>query len=292
MAAIDIGSRNVKLVVGDLVDRSLVTRFVEKTPLELGEDVAAHGMIRKPKLAELRDVLATYRARCAELDASLIGAIATSAVRNTQNRLDVFAVTDEFDVAMEIIEGDREAVLGYYAATGGAENALVSDLGSRSCGIAWHVGERIETRSTELGHATAYRRFFHEADTWVEAETAYRSRLAQCFGDLASGTDRYIALTGKTLAGFVFGCDKDDTVGARLSASRLRAKIEEIRALSSADFKSLLARTPKGAKIASAMVFVDYLLERSGHVEAQIQDTELPAGLIVEHIRNTLSASI
>ena len=76
ICAVDIGSKNVKLVIGENHDGHIRTRLLTKQTLQLGADVRENeGRIGSQKLADLRDVLSQF----AEMGTAM-GAAKTSAV--------------------------------------------------------------------------------------------------------------------------------------------------------------------------------------------------------------------
>lgn len=287
ICAIDVGSKNLKLVVGERRDGALVARLVSKATLGLGAEAAHNqGLIGQQKLLELRQVLQRFKRRCEELGAARILAVATSAVRNASNQGEVAAVVRGLGIDLDIADGAREAVIDYLAATQGVNHKIVSDLGSLSCQIAWQSRGRIQAISFDKGYAAAYREFIEPSRGLAEARSRYRSYLDTQVQGLPADTDQYIALASKSMAGFVLGRDKDAVSDTTLSRRALNDKIHALSDADTARFRTLLAQLDRAHKVLPAMILVDYVMERCGHEEALIAEAELPIGLIVEYFRS------
>jgi exopolyphosphatase/guanosine-5'-triphosphate,3'-diphosphate pyrophosphatase len=140
IAVVDLGTNSTRLLIADvdsgagtvdeLVKRSTVTR--------LGQGVDASGRLAKEAIDRVLDVLAGYRDLIDEHGANQIVALATSAVRDSENG-DEFRSTLEqrFGFDARTISGDREAQLTFLGATSARagddpEPTLVIDIGGGS----------------------------------------------------------------------------------------------------------------------------------------------------------------
>lgn len=144
--AIDVGSRNVKLIVGSIAgndantfrnDRQCRTRF------QLGDKTTdkTTGEPRKLRDADqdaLIDVFGGYAARCKSDGGKLFGAVATEWARNVPNASDVQRMVERrAGFQLQILSRDEEARYGYVAATRGQRGKLVLDFGSRSLQLSF-----------------------------------------------------------------------------------------------------------------------------------------------------------
>lgn len=138
LAAIDIGTHSVLLLIAEknssgkidvLADEATLTRIGEG--LWLSNHFAAAGMERT--LA----VLKRYRELCDQHGAEKILVVGTAAFRKAQNAAEFAAqVQKECRLEIEIISGEREAVLTWKAAsTDFGEEILVVDIGGGSTEI-------------------------------------------------------------------------------------------------------------------------------------------------------------
>ena len=140
VCAIDLGSRNIKAVVGRISSGAIFTRLLGKVRMDLGQHLAENrGSISKAKIAEILDALDSLAARGRAEGASTVLAVGTRALRDARNADVVVRAAGASGIPIEVASGEREAELAYLCATGGAPNRLVSDLGSQSLEIAWRT---------------------------------------------------------------------------------------------------------------------------------------------------------
>jgi hypothetical protein len=168
---IDVGSRNVKLVVTAVKGNdplSLTGERVCRSRLQLGEktfDQKAQsgrplGSADQDALARL---LSDYAALCRRDGGELVGAIATEWARRATNPEEIRrTLSAGGGVDLAILSRDREGRLGYLAATRGVRGKMVLDLGSRSFQLSyWPRGAaEPEAASLPLGIDEAGDRFF------------------------------------------------------------------------------------------------------------------------------------
>ena len=285
IGALDIGSKNLKFVRGRCSNGRISTRMVQKVTLNLGTTITANqGMIPWQKLVEIDAVLIEFQDYCQRHGITRLLAIATHAVNHARNKAEVLALCRNRGIDLEIINGPREAEIGYLAATHGESEQMVSELGSHSCQIAWQTGGRIESSCFQPGYMAAYTDFIRPASTLQQARMDYRAFLENAITKLPAVTRRLIALASNSVTGFVLGKDKDQVAGL-LPRSALLGKLRHLEALTPGQFEALKRNNLKADKLLTGLIFLDYLLERSGHEQALIADVELPVGLIVEYFQ-------
>ena len=286
ICALDLGSKNFKLVCGYQSDGRIHTRLLNKTTLNLGKEIVrSGGKIGAKKLAEVERVLAGFAEYGHSKMVSKFPAIATSAVHEATNGQELLAIARKLGIDLEIADGQREGEVGYLAATHGRPNRLVTELGSRSCQIAWHDGDRIRVQRIELGYQAAYERFFHGAETFAPAATAFRAFLTRNLPQLPRSTQEFVALAANSMAAFANEREPTEIAGHRLPHQARRRRIEELHSLEEEDFQALKHHMEKADKILPCLVFVDHLLRATGHRHVSVSRAELPVGLIVEHFQ-------
>jgi hypothetical protein len=172
---IDVGSRNVKLVVTAVKGNdplSLIGERVCRSRLQLGEKTFDQkAQSGRPLASAEQDTLALllvdFAALCGRDGGQVVGAIATEWARRATNpdeiRRTVFA---RAGLDLAIVSSDREARLGYLAATHGARGKMVLDFGSRSFQLSyWPRGAADpEAASVPLGIDEAGDRFFGKSE--------------------------------------------------------------------------------------------------------------------------------
>jgi exopolyphosphatase/pppGpp-phosphohydrolase len=287
ICAVDIGSKNVKLVIGGNEDGHVRTRLLTKETLQLGVDIQENdGRIGSRKLADLREVLSRFAEMGATTGAGKMLAIATHAVRNAVNNQDVLDITRELGVDLDVADVEREGVVGYLAATGGEGDRIVSELGSRSCQVTWWNGAVFKSRCIDdMGYERAFGTFIEPARDFADARNRYRDYLCDHMCNLP-GSMQYVALASKSMAASVIGCDKDDAVGMKVHRSALEKRISLVENLDEKHFDLMKSTLKKADKILSGMIFVEHILDASSSNDVLIAEAELPVGLIVEYFSN------
>ena len=286
VCALDLGSKNFKLVSGYQANGRVHTKLVDKITLHLGIEInQSGGTIRPEKLAEIETALRTLIDSCQCQGITTILAIATNAISQTTNNNEIVALARKLGIDLEIADGRREGKIGYLAATLGAPNHLVTELGSRSCQIAWDAGARIEVTPLSFGYRRLYEAFFREAPIFDAAAAALRSFLTHRLPLLPRATTALVALASKTLGGFVMDKEKHAVSGTPLTRTAITRKCDTMAQLSQVDFEHFKRQTRKANKILPGLVFMDTMLDKSGHDEVLVVEAELPVGLIVEYFK-------
>ena len=284
VGAIDMGSRNFKFVFGQKNFEGIITtELVRKERLEFGKEVTENdGLIGEEKILQMQETLSQFVQYCRDRGAQEVLAIATSAIRNAKNHQRIIDVAREAGLTINVAEGVREGELGYLAATGGASNKLVSDSGSKSMQIAWEFAGKIHSHSVPVGYELAYESFLEPASTFSESEKMFHRFLGGNFPRLPEHTNQFVALAANTITSFVTG-DKNRAPPRTLTKTALNGKLSELRMYSESQYDDLKSSLPGTEKVLPGLIFLEYVMERSGHREALISENELPVGLIVEY---------
>ena len=284
VGAIDMGSRNFKYVFGQKINGVITTELIGKEQLDIGKEVTGNnGLIGRSKLMQIEAALFRFIRFCSDRGASKVLAIATSAIRNAKNQQQLIDLAQEIGLSMEVADGVREGEIGYLAATGGLPDKFVSDSGSKSIQIAWEINGKILSQSIPVGYEVLYESFVEHASTLDETNENLVRFLDGNFKELPENTDQFIALAANTITAFVTGEKRTGHEGITLTRAALKGKISELRELSPSQYNNLKATLPRVEKTLPGLVFLDYMMERTGHGEALITEAELPVGLIVEY---------
>ena len=292
VCALDLGSRNIKAVVGRISSGAISTRLLGKVRVDLGEHLAENlGSISGAKIAEILDALDSLAARGRTEGASTVLAVGTRALRDARNADAVVHAAGASGIAIEVASREREAELAYLCATGGAPNRLVSDLGSRSLEIAWRTEEAIETRCVDLGYVEAHAVWFAEAPRFGAARAAYDDFLSRRVGHLPQGTEQLLCLACNTAASHVLDRPKEEVANQPLTHAALAGALLRLERLDPAAWCKHRDGLERAEKILPGLVVLDHLMHRSGHREAVVVEAELPVGLIVEHLAARIHGS-
>jgi exopolyphosphatase / guanosine-5'-triphosphate,3'-diphosphate pyrophosphatase len=152
IAVIDIGTNSTRLLVAEVADGQV--REIERRTrvTRLGQGVDLSGNLASEGIEAVCEVIAEYVEIYEGLDATRVGAIATSAVRDAANGGAFIAeLRERFALDARVLEGGEEALLTYRGATSGqaaSGSLLVIDIGGGST-------ELIVGRGSEVGFHTS-----------------------------------------------------------------------------------------------------------------------------------------
>src|SRR5688572_4705276 len=130
VCAIDMGSNNFKLIIGEMKDGKYRQHYYMKDKLSVGTDISKTGVINRAKLNEIRLILRKYLAICDSERIVTRSAVATAAFREAKNRRDVEELANSLQLPFEIASEERESRLAYLVGTLGKRNLAVIDNGS------------------------------------------------------------------------------------------------------------------------------------------------------------------
>jgi exopolyphosphatase/guanosine-5'-triphosphate,3'-diphosphate pyrophosphatase len=147
VAVIDMGTNSTRLLVADVEDGDVAELDRESTVTRLGRGVDTSRQLATEAIEEVCDTVASYIARYEELGAERVAAIATSAVRDAENR-GAFTgeLRERFALDARILGGDEEARLTYIGAIhdrGPGEDTLVVDIGGGSTELVIGRGDEV-----------------------------------------------------------------------------------------------------------------------------------------------------
>jgi exopolyphosphatase / guanosine-5'-triphosphate,3'-diphosphate pyrophosphatase len=170
VAAVDVGSNTVRLLVAGRSGRGLEPLREEKAVLLLGEEVERHGRIRARKLDQVADCVAGYGRVARELGAARIDVIVTAPGRQSENAEElVHRVALAASAPARIISADEEGRLAYLGAVAGFDDELpetvaVCDVGGGSTEIVVGTvrGGPAWFRSVDLGCVRLTERFLSD----------------------------------------------------------------------------------------------------------------------------------
>jgi exopolyphosphatase/guanosine-5'-triphosphate,3'-diphosphate pyrophosphatase len=140
VAAIDCGTNSIRLLVADLPSGGglLTERVRTMRIVRLGQGVDRTGALDPAAIERTREALEVYVSDIAELGASRVRMVATSATRDASNAADFRSmVVQTLGVEPEVITGEEEARLSFLGATRGLPSSaeppyLVVDIGGGS----------------------------------------------------------------------------------------------------------------------------------------------------------------
>lgn len=189
IAAIDIGTVTMRLLVADVSDRD-IHELVRSTDItHLGEGTAGSGRLSPDALSRVAAVAARYAQMLAEHDVRSVTAYATSASRDADNGDELVRILSEAGIPLRIITGEHEARLSFAGATWSVsgEGLLVVDVGGGSTELVF--GSAIERdgesvvdielmRSIDVGSRRVTELFLHSDPPTRSELDAARAHIA------------------------------------------------------------------------------------------------------------------
>ena len=207
VAAIDIGTNSVRLLVADVEgpgrDARLTTVERRTRITRLGQGVNETRRLDPAAIERTIAVLREYQELIAALDVARIRMTATSASRDATNRDDFFDPVEQIlGMRPELLSGEDEASLEFLGATAGLaepEPYLVVDVGGGSTEFIAGVDSPSELMSVDVGCVRLTEQFLHsDPPTPEELSVA-----VQVVRDHLTDVDRVVtgAAHAKTLIG-------------------------------------------------------------------------------------------
>jgi exopolyphosphatase/guanosine-5'-triphosphate,3'-diphosphate pyrophosphatase len=164
VAVVDIGTNSTRLLVADVENGHISELERRSTVTRLGRGVDTSQQLSAEAVEDVCRTIGEYIERYEALDAQLVIAIATSAVRDAMNA-DAFIaeLRERFGLEARILEGTEEARLVYEGATAkrpAADTTLVVDIGGGSTelvvGSGGDVGFYTSLQAGTVRHTERY----------------------------------------------------------------------------------------------------------------------------------------
>ena len=151
-AVIDIGSHLLKMRIAQLIKGEIAEVDRLEYPLHLGHEVFNEGKISFESLRELSQILQGYAEVMESYGVDQIRAVATTALREAQNRAYVIdQLKIQNDLTVEVLEDDQEKTLIYSEMLRSLQemeqvkdqDTLLTYIGTGSIGIALYNGKNV-----------------------------------------------------------------------------------------------------------------------------------------------------
>src|SRR5262245_9229872 len=149
MGAVDVGSNAIRLLAVEFTDaENWVELDAQRVPVRLGHSAFLTGRLDDQMMAAAIEAMASFRSAFDTLGISRYRAVATSAVRESENGGElVRRIREESGIRLETITGSEEArlvwVAVHHALSLGERRWLLADLGGGSLELSLADGDRI-----------------------------------------------------------------------------------------------------------------------------------------------------
>ncbi|WP_407316598.1 Ppx/GppA phosphatase family protein [Isoptericola halotolerans] len=178
VAAVDCGTNSIRLLVADVSGDGTLTELDRRMEIvRLGQGVDRTGELAPEALERTLAASRDYAKVAAELGATRVRFVATSATRDARNRGDfVHGVRAALGVDPEVVSGEEEALLSFRGATSGSASEhpgpyLVVDLGGGSTELVLGTSTPDAAVSMDVGSVRLTERHLH-SDPPTAAEVA------------------------------------------------------------------------------------------------------------------------
>jgi len=220
VAVVDIGTNTTRLLVAEVDDGEVVELERRTVITRLGQDVDATGRLAGEAMDRVAEAIARYREVIDRVGAERVVAVATSAMRASENGPDFRDyLKEKYGVDARTISGDEEATLTFLGATVGRTDdreTVVIDIGGGSTEyVVGRAGEepRFHT-STQMGSVRFTERFLKSDPPSREEMAELAEAVRQTVPDVSAEHAIAVAGTATSLAA-IDGAE--DVHGHRLS---------------------------------------------------------------------------
>lgn len=291
VAAIDVGSNAIRFLgVEFLQPQHYVTLEEIRTPVRLGHGVFQSGRLDAEAMDAAVATLASYRERIDACGIAHYRAVATSAVRESENG-DRFVerVRDDAGILLEPITGAEEARLVHGAVCSridlGRSRWMLVDLGGGSVEVSVADARRVHwTASYPMGAVRLLEDLAVEGDDLDRFRRRLEEYIAPLRVPTRGGLSGFIATGGNSEALARLANAPEDSRGvARLSLRSLREAIEMLSSMSSAErIERLALRADRADVILPAAMVYERLCARAGFDEVLVPQVGVRDGLVLD----------
>jgi exopolyphosphatase/pppGpp-phosphohydrolase len=281
VCAIDMGSNNFKLIIGEMKNGRYIQHRYTKDKLGVGADMSEANAISRSKLSEIRQILQKYLATCDAAKIPTRSAVATAAFREANNRRDVEEIAKSLHLPFQILSEERESQLAYLVGTLGRPNCAVIDNGSRSIELVAHGAHGYQWDVFNLGYEVAFQRFFWPAKTFAEASEKYEQALARYLvpAGFMKSRDEYVGVEMQHVGRDLLWLPYADDVSIPLHT--VAKKTAALRETTEKEFTNLKQMRNIDA-ILPRLLVLEQTLKTFAYREIRVFERELGVGLIVE----------
>lgn len=299
LAAVDIGTNSIRLLVADTADGDLDEVARDMVITRLGEGVDETGQLKPEAQARTMAVFARYARRARSLGATRIRVGATSAVRDAVRRDALFKVVTAISGAEpEVLSGEQEAGLSFLGATEGLDRPapfLVFDIGGGSTELVLGSTRSEAAVSVDVGSVRITERI-KPADPPTAGDLEAMGRLAAeglARAERAVPPGRAATLVGvagttTTVQAIALGLSRYDPEAIHhsvLSRSAAERVTEDLSRMSVAERAALPVMAPGRADVivAGALLLLE-ILRRWGFAECVVSERDILDGLVMDMV--------
>lgn len=293
VAAIDIGTNSVLLLVVERRGAALVTVEDVASITRLGEGVGSSGSLAAGARERTLACLQRYAERVAEAKVDRLEVVGTSAMRDARGGREFAAEAGALlGVTPRVISGEEEAQLTFLGALHGLGlegDATVFDVGGGSTEIVvGRVGSAPSAAcSLQVGSVRLHERHFASDPPSPDEVERLRADVAAALGSAPPPRGKLVGVAGTvtSLAALALGLRDYDPArihGAALSATTVTDQARRLRELTTAARRELTGLDPRRADvIAAGATVVEGVMGWAGARELVVSDGGVRWGLVL-----------
>lgn len=262
-ATIDIGTNSILMLIAEK-DESSGFKVIrdEHSLARLGQGI---GLNNKNILPEAREraerILRRYKEICIEMNVSEIYAVATSAMRDAENRDEIkHTFSSILNSEIQVISGEKEAKYSFTGAVEDERESVVIDIGGGSTEIIFgNLSEIKNRKSLQIGAVRLTETFFQKHPPRKNALEKASSQINEALQDLTA-VENYenvyaVAGTPTTLVGIMQNLrdfDRDYIQGYKMNITDIRNIFDSFCKMTVEDIINIYGVKPARADVITA----------------------------------------
>src|SRR3712207_5264759 len=314
VAAIDCGTNSIRLLVADVPPGGAHTDLLRRMEVvRLGEGVDATGRLAPQAIERTRRVLEEYAAQAADLGATAVRMVATSATRDAANRGDFEdMVVATLGHKPDVVAGTEEAELSFIGANASLDAAaathgnrppgppfLVVDIGGGSTEFVLGDPAGVRgARSVDIGCVRLTERHLHGAPPTAEqvrrAEDDVRAALGEVTAEVpVAETASLVGVAGSvtTVAAIALGLpayDPDAIHGSRIPVEAVRGVTADLLGATRERRAAMPVMHPGRVDVIGAgALILRVLMDEFGLSEVVVSEHDILDGIALRLARGT-----
>jgi len=302
LAAIDIGSNSIKLVVVEAeTSDSFTVLAQEREVVRLGQETLVNGHINDAATQRAVTCLKRFRAVADANGAEAIAAIATATVREADNSAEfIHTVEEETGLHVEVLSGLEEArLIGLAASQGCTRKGVTSlniDIGGGSTEISIFCDdEPVMLRSVNVGAVGLTDRFIRSDPPAPDELDAMRSEIRVSFEHSLSEfrAHRWDSATATSGTAITIGVALNNILppaSNTIALPQLQQLVAKLASLTIAERRSVAGILPQRADIIVAGgVVLEHVMTAVGIQSLKTCDWSLREGVIIDRLRSSMT---
>lgn len=311
LAAIDIGTNSVRLLISELTGAEAPKTIVRETSItRLGEEVNKNHQLKLEAMERTLSVLGSYKNEIARYQAAQVRVTATSAVREGQNSNYFLSKTSqELGLQVEVLSGREEAKLAFWGTLSDPHLAanhyqLVTDVGGGSTELALGESSYLSNLvSLDIGSVRLTEAFIKndpptssELDTISYYVRSILSRSAPFILDKEDIATIGVAGTATTLSAIHQNLALYDSTKihrSTLSLAEIEELLKKLISVPLGQRREITGLEPKRADviITGTVIFLE-ILKAAGSDKLIVSERDMLDGLILSQIPGRTSPGI